>query len=57
MNVFNMAFGAKKGTKNKFADFIRNAKSEEKKRVYSAVLVEASRQQNQVMSAAQPLQI
>lgn len=52
MNVFSVAFGAKKGAKNKFADFIRNAKSDEKKRVYAAVLVEATRQQNQVMSSA-----
>lgn len=56
MKVLRLAFGAKKGTKSKFADFIRNAKSEEKKRVYSAVLVEATRQQNEVMSMAQAQQ-
>ena len=49
-----MTLSAKKGVKTKFADFIRNASAAEKKRVYSAVLVEATRQQNQVMCSAQP---
>ncbi|MBI6853383.1 hypothetical protein YA0002_11455 [Pseudomonas cichorii] len=38
--------------KSPFADFIRNAKSDEKKRVYSAVLVEATRLQREVMEAS-----
>jgi hypothetical protein len=38
--------------KNSFADFIRNAKSGKKKRVYSEVLTEATRQQNIVMMEA-----
>jgi len=38
-----------KGAKSSFADFIRNAKSEQKKRVYSEVLTEATRQQNLLM--------
>jgi hypothetical protein len=41
--------GLSKGAKSSFADFIRNAKSEHKKRVYSEVLTEATRQQNLVM--------
>lgn len=32
--------------KTSFSDFIRSAKSKEKKRVYSAVLAEATKQQN-----------
>lgn len=35
--------------KSPFAEFIRNAKADEKKRVYSAVLVEASRRQREIM--------
>jgi hypothetical protein len=41
--------GLSKGAKSSFADFIRNAKSEQKKRVYSEVLTEATKQQNLVM--------
>ena len=41
--------GNNKGAKSLFADFIRNAKSEQKKRVYSEVLIEATKQQNLVM--------
>lgn len=41
--------GLSKGAKSSFADFIRNAKSEQKKRVYSEVLTEATRLQNLVM--------
>ncbi|MFV3332200.1 hypothetical protein ACNFIA_14810 [Pseudomonas sp. NY15437] len=37
---------------NPFADFIRNAKSDEKKRVYSAVITESTKQQNEVITAA-----
>eukprot|EP01133_Synstelium_polycarpum_P006116 gene6116-7083_t len=36
-----------------FADFIRNAKSDQKKRVYSEVLTEATKQQNLVLMAAE----
>jgi hypothetical protein len=48
--------GTTKGAKNPFADFIRNAKSEQKKRVYSEVLTEATRQQNLVMVQAEAKQ-
>jgi len=41
--------GLSKGAKSSFADFIRNAKSKQKKRVYSEVLTEATKQQNLVM--------
>jgi hypothetical protein len=41
------------GTQSRFADFIRNAKSVEKKRVYSEVLREASKQQSLMMLAAE----
>ena len=40
-----------KGISSPFADFIRNAKSDEKKRVYNDVLNEATRQQNAVMAS------
>jgi hypothetical protein len=36
--------------RNPFAEFIRNAKSDEKKRVYSVVLTEATRRQNEIMA-------
>lgn len=42
-----------KGTKSPFADFIRNAKSDQKKQVCSKVLTEASKKQNLVMMAAE----
>ena len=38
--------------KNPFADFIRNAKSDEKKRVYGVVLTEATRRQNEILAQA-----
>ncbi|WP_455911013.1 hypothetical protein [Pseudomonas putida] len=38
-----------KGVKSSFADFIRDANSGQKKRVYNAVLTEAIKQQNLVM--------
>lgn len=38
--------------KNPFAEFIRNAKSDEKKRVYSVVLTEATKRQNEIMAQA-----
>jgi len=41
--------GLSKGAKSSFADFIRNAEPEQKKRVYSEVLTEATRQQNLLM--------
>lgn len=34
-----------------FSDFIRNAKSEEKKKVYSEVLERATERQNETMAA------
>lgn len=42
-----------KKVKSPFAEFIRNAKVDEKKRVYIAVLVEATKRQNEIMVAAQ----
>ncbi|SCY13528.1 hypothetical protein [Pseudomonas sp. NFACC37-1] len=45
--------GLPKGAKRLFADFIRNAKSKEKKRVYRMVLAEATKQQNLVMMQAE----
>jgi predicted ABC-type ATPase len=47
------ARGFTKGAKSPFADFIRNAKSEQKKRVYSEVLTEATKQQNLVLMEAE----
>ncbi|NUU35407.1 hypothetical protein [Pseudomonas sp. C2B4] len=42
-----------KGTKSSFADFIRNAKSKQKKRVYREVLTEAIKRQNLVLMEAE----
>jgi len=39
--------------KSPFAEFIRNAKADEKKRVYTTVLIEATKRQNEIMVAAQ----
>lgn len=47
---------SKKVSRSPFAEFIRNAKSEEKKRVYSTVLVEATKRQNEVIVAVQAAQ-
>ncbi|MCK8688193.1 hypothetical protein, partial [Pseudomonas umsongensis] len=54
--MFTMKFGSTKESTSPFAEFIRNAKSEEKKRVYSEVLTEATKKQNEVMLAAQAKQ-
>lgn len=43
---------SKKATRSPFAEFIRNAKADEKKRVYSAVLIGATKRQNAVILAA-----
>ncbi|BAN46444.1 hypothetical protein [Metapseudomonas resinovorans] len=51
MSLFNMGKNSK-ATRNPFAEFIRNAKSDEKKRVYSTVITESTKQQNQVIEAA-----
>ncbi|OYQ19201.1 hypothetical protein B7L09_13495 [Pseudomonas mandelii] len=51
--MISIKLGFTKGTKSPFADFIRNAKSEQKKRVYSEVLTEATKQQNLVMMEAE----
>ncbi|MHB2137627.1 hypothetical protein ACX64L_06625 [Pseudomonas monsensis] len=51
-----MKFGSTKDSRSPFADFIRNAKSKEKKRVYSEVLTEATKKQNEVMLAAREKQ-
>lgn len=47
-----MTIGFKEEYASPFADFIRNAKSHEKKRVYREVLTEATKKQNEVMLAA-----
>lgn len=54
--MISFKIGATKGAKSEFADFIRNAKSEQKKRVYSEVLTEATKQQNLVMMQAEAKQ-
>jgi hypothetical protein len=57
MISFKLGFAKEaKGAKSPFADFIRNAKSEQKKRVYSEVLTEATKQQNLVMMEAEAKQ-
>jgi hypothetical protein len=47
--MLTMKFGSTK-------DFIRNAKSEEKKRVDSEVLTDATKKQNEIMLAARAKQ-
>ncbi|MDI2144113.1 MULTISPECIES: hypothetical protein [unclassified Pseudomonas] len=54
--MLSMKPGPQKEYTSPFADFIRNAKSEEKKRVYSEVLTEATKKQNEVMLAAREKQ-
>lgn len=51
--MISIKLGFSRGAKSPFADFIRNAKSDQKKRVYSEVLTEATKQQNLVMMAAE----
>lgn len=51
--MISIKLGLSKGAKSSFADFIRDAKSEQKKRVYSEVLTEATKQQNLVMMKAE----
>lgn len=51
--MISFKLGLAKGAKSSFADFIRNAKSEQKKRVYSEVLTEATKQQNLVLMQAE----
>ncbi len=51
--MITLKSSSRKGAKSPFADFIRNAKSEEKKRVYNTVLTEATKRQNEVLVAAQ----
>lgn len=51
--MISIKLGLSKGAKSPFADFIRNAKSDQKKRVYSQVLIEATKQQNLVMMQAE----
>lgn len=50
--MISILLGSSKATKSDFADFIRNAKSEKKKRIYSEVLTEATKQQNLVIMQA-----
>ncbi|NKQ11065.1 hypothetical protein [Pseudomonas sp. SST3] len=40
---------SRKETKSAFADFIRNAKSDEKKRVYNTVIAQATKRQQDVL--------
>ncbi|MGY2198120.1 hypothetical protein [Pseudomonas gingeri] len=54
--MISIKLGLAKGTKSPFADFIRNAKAEQKKRIYSEVLIEATKQQNLVMMQAEAKQ-
>ncbi|MBF8642299.1 MULTISPECIES: hypothetical protein [Pseudomonas] len=42
---------SRKETKSAFADFIRNARSDEKKKVYNTVLAQATKRQNDVLEA------
>ena len=51
--MISMRLGLSQDAKSPFADFIRNAKSKEKKRVYTEVLTEATKQQNLVMIKAE----
>lgn len=51
--MISIKLGFSRGAKSPFADFIRNAKSDQKKRIYSEVLTEATKQQNLVMMAAE----
>jgi len=51
--MISIKLGLAKGAKSSFADFIRNAKSDQKKRVYSEVLSEATKQQHLVMMQAE----
>lgn len=51
--MISIKLGLSKGDKSPLADFIRNAKSEQKKRAYSEVLTEATKQQNLVMMEAE----
>jgi hypothetical protein len=54
--MLTMKFGSTKESTSPFADFIRNAKSEEKKRVDSEVLTDATKKQNEIMLAARAKQ-
>lgn len=49
--------GSPSAQKSAFADFIRNAGSEQKKRIYSEVLAEATKQQNQLIAEAEAKRI
>jgi hypothetical protein len=51
--MISIKLGFSKGAKSPFADFIRNAKSDQKKCVYREVLNEATKQQNLVMMEAE----
>ncbi|WLH86047.1 hypothetical protein [Pseudomonas sp. FP2338] len=51
--IISTKLGLSKGAKNPFSDFIRNAKSGQKKRVYYAILIEANKQQNLLMMTAE----
>lgn len=47
-----MFFKVKPATKSRFADFIRNASSAEKKRLYTRVLKKAADRQNDLVARA-----
>lgn len=46
---------SRKETKSAFADFIRNAKSDEKKRVYNTVITQATKRQREVLESVRAL--
>ncbi|HEX9812513.1 MAG TPA: hypothetical protein VGA88_10560 [Burkholderiales bacterium] len=48
--MFSFKRKPKKTTSTPFSEFIRNARSEEKKRVYKRVLEKASERQNKVLA-------
>lgn len=45
----------RKATRSPFAEFIRNAKSDEKKRVYNSVMTAANKRQQAVIEAAEAM--
>jgi hypothetical protein len=51
--ILSIKLGLSQGVKSSFADFIRDAKSDQKKRVYRVVLTEATKQQNLVIMKAE----
>ena len=50
--MFDSIFPRKKAEKTAFSEFIRNAKSSEKKKVYGRVLDRATKQQQAILKTA-----